>query len=826
MNRIHYYHAKDELQYTSGSAYPAVVTLHLLRHALRRLRRDPFFSAGVVAVLAVAIGANTAIFTLVHGVLVRPLPLRDPAGLVTFTIVRPGNDRQPLSLLDVEDFRAESRTLEAIVALFQWSVNVTGSGEPERLQGMRVSPDYFEVTGARVQLGRPIGSGDEHERVVLLTHGLWQRRFGGTAGVVGQPLVLNGDAFTIAGVLTPDFVSPLRDLDLVAPFSAAADPRRANRSLGFLRVIARTKRGVTLDQARDDLDRVSRSLRTSYPDAHGSDTGVLVRSLHEEVSGRVAPMLRMLLAAVAVVLLVACANLANLFLVRSTARRRELAVRAALGATRRRIVTELILEALLLAAIGGALGVLVARGLVRGLLAISPESLPRVAEVGIDWTVALFTLGVSFGASLLFGLVPAIQASRGDLKDALKTGDRAVAGGGALRATLIFAEVALSTLLLATAALLARSFTQVMAVDPGFRSSQVLTIRVSLPRTRYSSRTAIENFYREVHPRIAALPGIRAVAAANVVPMNNYLATAAFFIDGVVVKNAPDAHYRMISPDYFRALGIGLRAGRRFTSADRADSQPVAIVNETFARQFWPGASPIGARMRLGDGEKSPRLVEVIGVVEDVKHFGPEREALIEVYVPISQVPEATTIWLANNMYWVIETAGPPLAAANAVRREIAAVDPGVPASFVRSMDQWVGASVAPRRFNLELVAVFALAALLLAVVGVYSVSASTAAQRTREIGIRTALGASKRQVVGLVLRSGLTPVLLGLIAGTVGVLASGPAMIGFLFGVAPDDPLSLSIVAVTLTTTALAASYVPARRASRADPLVALRAE
>jgi putative ABC transport system permease protein len=827
MNRIHDYHAEDELQYTPKSAYPALVALHLLQHALRRLGREPLFAAGVIAMLAVAIGANTAIFTLVHAVLMRPLPLRDPAGLITFTIVRPGTDRQPLSLLDVEDFERESRTLEALVPFFQWSVNVTGRGEAERLQGLRVSPAYFEVTGARVQLGRPIQPADEHERVVLLTHGLWQRRFGGTAGVVGQPLVLNGDAFTIAGVLTPDFVSPLRDLDLVAPFSASADPRRANRSQGFLRVIARTKRGVTLDQVRDDLDRVSRSLRASYPDAHGADTGVLVRPLHEEVSGRAAPMLRMLLAAVGVVLLVACANLANLFLVRSTARRRELALRMALGATRRRIVAELVLEAVLLAVIGGALGVLVALGLVRGLLVMSPENLPRVAEVGIDWTVALFTLGVSFGASLLFGLAPAIQASRGDPRDALQTGDRAVSGGGAgLRATLVFAEVALSTLLLATAALLARSFAQVMAVDPGFRPSQVLTIRVSLPRTRYESRTAIENFYREVHPRLAALPGVHAVAAANVVPMNNYLATAGFFVDGVVVKDAPDAHYRMISPDYFRALGIGLRAGRSFTPADRADSLPVAIVNETFARQFWPGASPIGARMRLADGEKSPRVVEVIGVVGDVKHFGLEREAMLEVYIPIPQVPEATTIWLANNMYWVVQTAGPPLAAANSVRREIAAVDPGVPASFVRSMDQWVGASFAPRRFNLELVAVFAFAALLLAVLGVYSVSASTAALRTREIGIRTALGASKRQVVGLVLRSGLTPVLLGLIAGTVGVLASGPAMAGFLFGVAPHDPASLSIVALTLTTTALAASYVPARRASRADPLVALRAE
>lgn len=827
MNKFHRLYEKDELQYSAKNSYAGVMTLQLFTHAVRRLRQEPVFAAAVVAVLAVAIGANTAIFTLAHGVLLRPLPLRDPASLVTFMIVKPGTDRQPLSLLDLEDFKAGSQTLDAIVAFFQWGVNLTGAGEAERLQGMRVTPDYFEVTGARVQLGRTIAPHDATERVVLITHGLWQRRFGGTADVLAQRLVLNGEAFTIVGVLRPDFVPLVRDVDIVAPFSATADPRRANRAQAFLRVIARTKSGVTEDQVAGDLNRALQQMRASYPDAHGSDTGVAVKSLHEEVSGKVAPMLRMLLAAVAIVLFVACANLANLFLVRSASRRRELAVRAALGATRARIVKQLTVEAVVLAVIGGGLGVLVARGLVRGLIAISPENLPRVVEVGFDWNVVLFTLGLSFGASLLCGLAPAIVASRSDLKDALTSGDRAASGGGArLLATLIFAEIALSTMLLGTAALLARSYEQVTAVDPGFKSSHVLTIRLSLPRARYNGRTAIANFYDAVHPRIAALHGVRAVAAANVVPMNNYLATTRFHIDGVTSKDAPAAHYRMISPDYFRTLGITLQSGRAFTTADRSDSQPVAIVNETFARQFWPGTGPIGARMRLEDGEKTPRLVEIIGVVGDVKHFGLEHEAPIEVYVPVPQVPDATTIWLANNMYWVIDTEGPPLAASNAVRREIAAVDPNVPASFVRSMDQWVDGSVAPRRFNLQLVAAFALAALLLAVVGVYSVSSSSAAQRTREIGIRMALGASKREVVGLIIRSGLTPVFLGLVAGTAVVCLSAPAIASQLFDVVPYDPSSLVMVAVALTTAAALASYLPARRASTVDPVVALRAE
>ena len=560
--------------------------LHV-RHAARRLRQQPLFSAGVIAILALAIGANSAMFTLVNGVLMRPLPLRDPARLVTFAIVRPGTDRQPLSLPDLADFRAEARTVEAVVACFGWSVNLTGDGDAERLQGMRVSPDYFDVTGAAVELGRPLQTADENRPVAVISHGLWQRRFGAAPDTIGKTIVLNGEAFTIAGVVRPDFVSLVRDVDVVAPYSAATDPRRANRAQGFLRAIARLAPGVTPEQVADDLNAVGRRMRAAYPDAHGSDTGVLVKSLHEEISGRAAPMLRMLLAAVILVLLVACANVANLFLVRSTTRRRELAVRAALGASRGRIVAQLLTEAAVLGVIGGALGLLVARALVRGLIAIGPADLPRVAEVGVDVRVALFTLGVSLGASLLFGLGPALQASSGDLRDALKGGDRAATGGsGRLRGSLIFAEVALTTMLLITAALLARSFQRVEAVDPGFRGSHVLTIRLSLPRARYNNGAAIEGFYEQAQPRIAALHGIRAVAAANVVPMNGYLATTAFFIDGVMVKDAPEAHYRMISPDYFRALGMPLLGGRAFTSADRRGSLPVAIVNETFARQY------------------------------------------------------------------------------------------------------------------------------------------------------------------------------------------------------------------------------------------------
>jgi predicted permease len=760
-------------------------------------------------------------------VLIRPLPLTDPDRLITFTIVRPGTDRQPLSVLDVQDFTESTRTLTGMASFFGWSANLSGSGEAERLTGMRVSANYFSLTGAQVGLGRTIQPDDEHRRVVVVSDGLWKRRLGGAADVTGQSMVLNGDSFTIVGVLRPDFPAGIRDADVVVPYSPATDVRRGNRAQAFLRVVARLAPGATQAQAAEDLSAIGARLRDAYPDSHGADTAVRVVSLHEDLSGRAAPMLWTLLAAVGLALLVACANLANLFLVRSASRRRELALRGALGASRGRIVAQLLVETGIFGVAGGVLGLAVARAMVEALVALGPADLPRAAEIAIDVRAALVALLVSLGTSLVVGLVPALQAWHVGIRHALQGGERgASTAGGRIRAALVFAEVAVSMMLLMTAALLARSFERVQAVDPGFRAAQVLTVRLSLPRARYAGRAQIEAFYDAVQPRIASLPGVRSVAAANVVPMNGYLATTTFYVDGVITNDAPEAHYRMISPDYFGALGIPLRRGRSFTASDRHDAAAVAIVNETFARTYFQGRDAIGCRMRLDDGEKAPREVEIVGVVGDVRHFGLEREATLEAYVPISQVPEQTTIWLANNMYWVVDTAGPPLAVAAAVRREIAAVDPAVPASFVRSMDQWLGNTLAARRFNLQLVAAFAIAAVLLVVVGVYAVSAAAVAARTREIGIRSALGASRRQVMGLVLTSGLSPVFAGLAAGTIGALVCGAALSGLLFGVPPWDPVSLAIGAGTLACAALAANLVPAIRAARVDPIAALRVE
>ena len=805
----------------------AGMTLMDLRQAVRPWRRQPAFAAAVVTVLALAVGANAAMYTLVQAIVLRPLPLREPDRLVTLSLVRPGTDRYPLSILDVADFAHSNRTLDGVASFFAWSVNVTGSGDAERLTALRVSPNYFDVTGAPVHLGRPIQPEDEQRPVAVLSHGLWQRRFGGRADTLGTSVVLNGEAFIVVGVLRPDFVTLVRDVDLVVPYSPATDVRRANRAQSFLRVIARVKPGVTDAQAREDLAAIGGRLRDEHPDSHGTDTGVRVVPLHEEIAGRSAPMLWTLFGAVVIVLLVACANLANLFLVRATVRQRELALRTALGASRLRIVGQVLGEAAVLGAAGGVAGLVVAQVLVAALLAIGPADLPRVTEVGLRWSAAAVTLLVALGASLVVGIAPAVRAWRGDVRGALQGGDRGASQGrGRLRTLLVFAEVALTTVLLLTTVVLGRSFQRVHAVDPGFRPAQVLTIRLSLPRARYNGRAAIEGFYQQLQPRLASLPGVRGAAAANVVPMNGYLATAAFFVDGTIVKGAPEAHYRMISPDYFRVLGIPLREGRGFTAADRHDAAPVAIINATLARLYFAGGSAVGRRMRLADGGSMPREVEIVGVAGDVRHFGLEKEVTMEAYVPIAQVPDPTTIWLANNMYWVVHTDGSPLALANTVRREIGAVDPTVAASFVRSMDQWVAGTLAPRRFNLQVVAAFAASALVLAMVGVYAVSAAAVAARRREIGIRAALGASRRQVINLVLGTALMPVLGGLATGIAVVVLAGGALGGMLFGVQPGDPLSIATAVATLSAAALLANLLPAVRAVAVDPVATLRVD
>jgi putative ABC transport system permease protein len=802
--------------------------------AMRRLRHNRFFTAGVIAVLALAIGAATAIFTVVHAIVLRPLAVAEPERLVAFFIARPDTDRGPVSLPNLQDYRAGTQSLAAIEACFQWSANVTGDGDAERLQGMRVTPGYFDVLGGSAAIGRVFTAADTEfgtRRIALISHGLWKRRFGGASDVLGSTVVLNGDAFTIVGVLRPDFPFQIRDAEIVAPFPPATDPRRDNRAMGFLRVVARLRPGVTLMQAKADLDGITARLRAQYPATNGTDTGVRIAGLQTEIVGESDRLLGLLFGAVCLVLLVACANLANLMLVREAAIRRDLALRSALGASRLRLLQQLAIEAVLLTSAGAIPGIAIAWIGVSVLLAISPAMMPRASEVTLDATSLVFAGAVALVAALLFGLLPAVQLSRHTERSDIRSFDRSVTSDARrLRSIFVAVEVALAVVLVFAAGLLARSLIRLQRIDPGFDSSGVLTIRLSLPRGRYQSTHDIDGFVAQLGPRLSALPGVRAVAAANVVPLNGYLATADFLIEGEPPPrngHRAEVHYRMVSPEYLEALRIPLLEGRRLDDHDRAGAAAVAVINEAMAERHFRDRSPLGARLLLYDETPArPRPVEIVGVCGNVRHFGLHRDPVPEIYVPIPQVPDATSIWLGNNMYWLVASRDgePPLAAA--IRHELRAVDAQVPASFIRTMDDWLEASMASRRFNLRLVVFFAVSALVLAAIGVYAVASAAAALRVREMGIRTALGATPLEITRLVLIGGLTPVLCGLAGGIAASLAAGPLLANLLFDTAPRDPGVLLAVVAALGAAGVTAAAIPAQRAQRINPVVALRME
>ena len=512
-----------------------------LRHdvvvALRRLRRAPVFAAGAVLVLGLALGVNTAIFTLVQGVILRPLPFRDPGRLAALSTRRPDTDRGAWSLPNLLDYRAQSRSFEGIGAAFQWSANVTGGDEAERLQGMRVTANYLDLLGAEAQIGRTLTAADERATVAVLTDGLWKRRFGGDPNVLGRVMVLNGDPFTIVGVLRSNFPPQIRDAEVFVPFDTATDPRRDNRALAFLRPIGRLKPGVTMKQATEDLTAITARLRAAYPTTNGSDLSAAAVPLATDLIGQTGDLLGRLSGAVILLLLVACANLASLQLVQASGRGRELATRVALGATRPRIIRQLLVEALLLAVAGGLAGLVVARAGVAALLAISPATLPRASEIAFDVRTVLFGAALALGSGVLFGLAPAVHLSRASLGAQTGSGRRTIGGDGRrLRSVLIAIEVAISMVLIVTAGLLARSFVRILSVDPGFVPGHVLTVRLSLPRARYAHTSDIDRFYQNLVSRVRDIPGAREVATANVVPLNGYYATADFEVEGQAVE--------------------------------------------------------------------------------------------------------------------------------------------------------------------------------------------------------------------------------------------------------------------------------------------------
>ncbi len=806
-----------------------------VRSAVRRLAKTPGFTVVALVTLALGIGANTALFSVVHAVLLRALPFEEPGRLFWVWSRHTSTDRYPFQVPEFCDYRDQSRTLDALAGFANWSTNLTGEGPAERLAGLRVSDNFFALLGTGAARGRTLRPGDDtpgNEKVVVLSHGLWQRRFGGDPEIVGSRLTLNGEPFSVVGILPREFFFPIRDIELAVPLAPDKDPWRHNRdTTNFIRILGRAREGVSRAQVTDDLDAIAARLQKEFPKSYARKKGVMAVPYQEELTRNFRQALFVLLAAVALLLLIACANLANLMLVRATERRREMAIRQALGASQAQLARQLLIEGALLAFGGAVVGILLAFWAVPALVASSPATMPRANEIHISLPVLLFTAGAAILAGLTFGLVPAVRAARVDPNQDLKGEGRGGAGAadrGRVRGLSVAAQVAMMMVLLTCAGLLLRSFREVMRVEPGFDPG-VLTVRLSLPRGSYGELEMVSQFYREFESRVAGLPGVASVAAVSQVPLNGALASADYKVADrppAAEDQLPTAQYRLATPSYFRTMGIPVVAGRAFGDDDREEGARVAIVSQALARQSFPDRDPVGKHLMVKDTPDGFRFMEIVGVVGDVKHASLESEAQPHLYVPYHQTHRELLVWLTSNQFLVVRTAKAPLTLAEAIRRELQAVDPNVAAADVRTSGYYLDAAAASRRFSLVLLALFAGVALVMAAVGIYGVVSYTAAQRTRETGVRLALGATMGDILTLVLGEGVKRAVVGIAVGLGAAVAASRALQGLLHGVPPTDPFTYGGVIVILVAVALAASFLPAWRAARLDPLVALRRE
>jgi len=796
-----------------------------LRYGFRMLIKNPGFMAVAVIALALGIGANTAIFSVVNAVLLRPLPYRQPEQLVMVWEDyrgRGGPEREWLSPADLQDWREQNQIFEHIAAMNNWGPTLTGQAEPEMLVGAAVSHNMFAALGIEPSLGRSFRPEEDKagaERVVVLSHSLWQRRFGSDTGIVGKALTLSGDSYTVVGVMPASFKFPvIANVELWRTLQPGLNPN-CQRGCVTLRAIARLKPEVTLERARTEMNAIARRIEEQFPDTN-KGVGATLIPLHEQLVGNIRQAMLVLLGAVAFVLLIACANVANLMLARSAAREKEMAVRAALGAGRGRIVRQLLTESLLLALVGGTLGLVLAYWMVDLLVRFSPQGAPRVDEIAIDGRVLGFTLGIALLTGVVFGLAPALQVSRTDLNHSLKEGGRDAqsgARGGRLRGALVVAEMALALMLLVGAGLMIKSFVMLQRVDAGFNPDHVLTLNIALPRINYPDRPQIVAFYTQLLDRIKALPGVQSAGLTSSLPLTGNNTDVNFLVEGrpqPPSNQQPAAWYSQVSPDYFRAMGMRLVKGRVFTEQDNEQAPRVVIISETLARRYFPGEDPLGKRIGSPNNWR-----EIVGVMTDVKHFGLETDARPSMFLADRQSP-------ARFMAVVVRTAGEPLQIASAVRGAVWAGDKNLAVANVTPMTQLVSASIAQPRFILLLLGVFAGVALTLAAVGIYGVMSYSVTQRTREIGVRMALGARPRDVMRLVVGQGLLLTAAGVGIGLGGAVALTRLMNTLLFGVKPTDPVTFAVITLLLTSVALLACYLPARRAMKVDPMIALRYE
>jgi putative ABC transport system permease protein len=792
-----------------------------LRYGVRNLWKRPGFTAIAVLALALGIGANTAIFSLVNAVLVQPLPFPEPDRLVwVWGNIRNGGNRASVAPLDYLDYRQQNTTFEQFAATFSIPVhlNLTGSGEPERLSSAGVTGNYFDALGVKPLMGRTFVLADEktgNDQVAVLSYKMWQTRFGGDPSILNKTIALDGRSCAVIGVMPKDFNFPA-DAELWVPMNFDRYPGMKQRKAHFLRPIGRLKPGVTLAQAKADTDAIAQRLAEQYPDTNQGWNLRLV-SLREQLVGMTKPTLFILLGAVGFVLLIACANVANLMLVRAADRQKEIALRSALGASRIRIVRQMLTESILLALVGGTLGALLATWGVDLMVAVSAGNLPPTAQVKIDATVLGFTLLISLGTGVLFGLAPALRSLKLNLCDSLKEGGRS-GGEGArrnrTRSALVVLESAVAVVLLIGAGLLIRSLIRLQNVTPGFDAHNVLTMRLDLPEEKYSTAEKMANFFQQLETRVGGLPGVESVGLISELPLSGQPNDIPYTVEGRPPEQGFDDDFRRVNKQYFQALRIPLLRGRNFTDQEVRQSARVVVISDLLAKQVFHNEEPLGKRLIMGIGGNA---FEIVGIVGDVRHSALENDPAPAMYFPTYE---------GSWMSVVIRAQGDPANLAAAVRKEVKTIDPDQPIAAVKTMDEWLKTSTSNQRYRTSLLALFALIALVLAATGIYGVMSYSVTQRTHEIGVRMALGAGRWDVLKLVVGQGMSLVLLGVAVGLIGAVALTRVMSSLLYEVTPKDPLTFTAVALFLLLVAFIACYLPARRGTKVDPLEALRYE
>jgi putative ABC transport system permease protein len=800
-----------------------------LRYAARMMLKQKGFTAVAIVALALGIGANTAIFSVVNAVLLNSLPYREPARITMLWGKNPQLQLSmtdfPMSYGDFVDLRDQSQSFENLSALYPDSMNLTGEVTPEHLGGARVSANFFQMLGIAPALGRSFLPEDEqpgNEHVVILSQGLWQRRFGSDPELIGKTIQLNGDIHTVIGIMPSQFEFPQRD-DLLLSYGFArqvevwkpvtpAIEELKSRGNHVLIVMGRLSGGVTLAQAQAELNSVYANIGQQHPNV--SHESVVLVPLQDQLVGKIRPALIVLFGAVIFVLLIACANVANLMLARAATRQKEIAIRTALGASPIRVIRQLLTESIMLSLAGGLAGLLLALWGTDIILTLSPTSLPRIGKIGLDGPVLGFTLFVSLLTGIIFGLVPALQSSKPNLNDTLKEGGRSATGARhRTRNLFVIAEVALTFVLLIGAGLMVKSFWRLQQVDPGFDPKNVLTMQIDLPLSKYPEGREWSQFFHQLTEKVETLPGVKSVGWAWQVPLGGSDAATNFIIEGRSTDSAqaPLAGIRRVDGGYFRTMGTPIQQGREFTEQDKQSTNKPIIINETMARRFWPDESPIGKRINVLRASR-----EIVGIAKDDKYSAIDADAAPEMYIQ-------SNLWSMNLL---VRTDSEPLKMVAAIRSQVESIDKDQPISEVTTLEQRLSTSASTRRFNMLLMAIFAGVAMMLAVVGIYGVMSYSVTQSTREIGIRMALGANSRNVLVLVAEHGMALAVVGVAIGAAASLVLTRLIAGLLFGVSATDSMTFALVALLLTSVALLACYLPARRATKVDPMVALRYE